>query len=72
MFEKDWKSLTIEEVQDELRELLRESENEKEFKEKCNNRFKGPIMMVSWSERWRSVYIATYKWNYSIGADVFV
>ena len=72
MFEKDWKDLTEEEVQAELRCLLRISENEEEFKKICSNRFKGPIMMVHWNGKQRSVYIASCRWSYSIGAYVSV
>lgn len=73
MFEKDWKTLTREEVQAELRTFLKESKSEREFKEKCNCRFKGPIIMVScWDEKDRGAYISTYKWSYSIGARVSV
>ena len=72
MSEKDWKTLTEEEVQDEIRRLLRESKNEEEFKRKCSNRFGGPIMMTHWGGGWRSAYIASYRWNYSIGACVQV
>ena len=73
MSEKDWKTLTREEVQAELRNLLRESKSEREFKEKCNRRFKGPIIMVScWDEKDRGAYISTPQWNYSIGARISI
>ena len=72
MPEKDWKTLTEKEVQAELRRILRESKNEEDFKEKCNHRFKGPIMMVYYDGKHRSVYISSHRWSYSIGAQVIV
>jgi len=67
---KSYERLTEAEIKAELENLLRNCEDENEFRQECRHRFGGPMISLNWKKSIRSAAICRQGKNESIYASV--
>jgi len=67
---KKWSRLSEAEAKAELKNLLRNCEDESEFRKECRHRFGGPMINLDWGKGIRSAAICRHGKSESIYASV--